>query len=132
MAGESNLRLLLQGMTPELDEAPYGIVVVKEDLQLPAGKTFALITEAEGTTVVAATQVLHASGYDVPSEWAHITLQIHSSLEAVGLTAAFAKALGNVGISANVIAGFHHDHIFVQWSKRHEAMSALRALSHSN
>ncbi len=129
MSGETNLRLLLQGMTPKLDEASYGILLARDDLQLSAGQTFALITEAEGITVVAATQVLQSAGYVVQSEWAHITLQIHSSLEAVGLTAAFATALGNVGISANVIAGFHHDHIFVQWSKRHDAMSALRALS---
>jgi uncharacterized protein len=132
MTGETNLQLLLREMTPELDGQAYGIVVVSPDLNIPIQKCFACIQEAEGLTVVATTQILHSARQNVISEWAHITLQIHSSLEAVGLTAAFASALGKVGISANVIAGYHHDHIFVQWDKRHQAMSALTALSNNS
>jgi uncharacterized protein len=92
---------------------------------------FATIREDEGMTVVATTKDLNASSITDASQWARITLQVHSSLNAVGLTAAFATALGNHGISANVIAGYHHDHIFVQWDKRHEAMQALQQLSQS-
>jgi hypothetical protein len=84
----------------------------------PFGDAFALIREAEGVTLVR------------PGKgWARITLGIHSSLSAVGLTAGIAAALAARGISANIIAGFHHDHVFVPWGRRGEAIAALEALS---
>jgi uncharacterized protein len=129
MTGETNLTLLLHSMAPRLHDQPYAIVVANEALPFPVGNAFAMIREHEGTTIVAPSAALAQAGYDVVSEWACITLQVHSSLEAVGLTAAFATALGKVGVSANVIAGFHHDHIFVQWDKRQPAIAALAALS---
>jgi uncharacterized protein len=54
---------------------------------------------------------------------------VHSDLAAVGLTAAFAGALASEGISCNVIAGFHHDHLFVPWERRADAMAALGRLA---
>ena len=80
---------------------------------LPEG-AFALIREAEGATLVRP-----------GAGWARITLGIHSSLEAVGLTAALSAALAARGISANIIAAVHHDHVFVPWERRDEAMAAL-------
>ena len=59
---------------------------------------------------------------------AWITLTVHSALQAVGLTAAFSAALGEVGISCNVVAGVFHDHLFVPVDRAHDAMDALRAL----
>ena len=58
-----------------------------------------------------------------------ITLQVHSSLEAVGLTAVFSTRLAERGISANVVAGYYHDHIFVQSDYAETALDALRKLS---
>lgn len=123
MAGEANLKALLRSMAPVLHEAPYGFEVGA----LPGA--FAVIAEDEGTTVVAQTALLRAAGIAVTAEWARISLTVHSDLAAVGLTAAFARALAEVGISANVIAGFHHDHIFVPWAQRFAAVEALQALS---
>jgi len=57
------------------------------------------------------------------------TLKVHSSLAAVGLTAAFSSMLTDHKISANVIAGFYHDHIFVPPERADDAMQALRSLS---
>lgn len=126
------MAVLLRSMQPALDDQPYGIVVAQASLPIAMDKTFAIINESDGSTIVATTAALVDAGYTVPSPWAHITLQIHSSLEAVGLTAAFATALGKVDISANVIAGYYHDHIFVQWDKRHAALAALKTLSGKN
>jgi hypothetical protein len=53
---------------------------------------------------------------------------VHSSLEAVGLTAAVAGALTAAGISANVVAAFHHDHVFVPADRAEAAMAQLDLL----
>jgi uncharacterized protein len=128
MPGISDLAELLRQMQPVLHDEAYGIVVANDGA---VANAFATIREDEGMTVVATIKDLNASGITDASQWARITLQVHSSLNAVGLTAAFATALGNHGISANVIAGYHHDHIFVQWDKRHDAMQALQQLSNN-
>jgi hypothetical protein len=61
--------------------------------------------------------------------WARITLGVQSSLAAIGLTARVAEALTARGISANMIAAFHHDHVFVPWERREEALATLETLS---
>lgn len=61
--------------------------------------------------------------------WARVTLQVHSSLAAVGLTARIATVLAEAGISANMVAAFHHDHVFVPWGRRAEALKILENLS---
>jgi len=126
MAGETDLRRMLRGMNPELHPEPYGIVV---GTGAPVAGVFAMIAEAEGTTLVAAADVLRAAGFVLPEVWARISLRLHSDLAAVGLTAAFSTALAQQGISANVIAGYHHDHVLVQWDRRAAAMDALLGLA---
>jgi len=119
--GETDLKVLLRTMEPVLHPEPYGYAVW--DGPLPE-RTFAVVAEAEGRTVVAPLADLGGG-----EPWARISLTVHSDLAAVGLTAAFATALGAEGISCNVIAGVHHDHLFVQWDRREDAMAALRELS---
>ena len=65
--------------------------------------------------------------YSFVASW--ITLTVHSSLEAVGLTAAFSKALAEKGISCNVVAAFYHDHLFVRQQDAAAAMETLKGLS---
>ena len=122
---ETNLTILLRTMEPELFPEPYGFAVWDGALSF---RPFATIAEAEGLTVVAPLAEMQAAGM-TSDPWARISLTVHSDLAAVGLTAAFAGALGAEGISCNVIAGYHHDHLFVQWDRRGDAMAALRALS---
>lgn len=123
-----DLQAMLRAMAPVLAEEAFGIVSVAE---LPQGVVpFATVAEAEGLTLVAPMAALHAAGLaDGLAPWARISLTLHSDLEAVGLTAAFSKALGDQGISANVIAGFYHDHILVPWHQRAKAMAALSRLA---
>ncbi|RYE39690.1 MAG: ACT domain-containing protein [Hyphomicrobiales bacterium] len=119
--GETDLAMLLAKMEPVLFREPYGFAIWQGALP---EETFATVREAEGLTVIAPLAVL--GGVE---PWARISLTVHSDLAAVGLTAAFAAALARVGISCNVIAGVHHDHLFVQWDRRGDAMAALRGLS---
>ena len=55
-----------------------------------------------------------------------ITLTVHSSLKSVGLTAAVTSKLAEYEISANVVAAYYHDHIFVPYEKAKKAMEVLR------
>ena len=74
--------------------------------------------------------VLRAEGIDVQGPFARITLRIHSSLAAVGLTAAVSAALAQAGISANMVAGYHHDHILLAAADAVRALAVLEALRH--
>ena len=127
MTGIRERDRLLASMEPELHAQPYGYVSVPV---VPPGLVpFATVAEAEGLTVVALCADLAAARVAHQGDWARISLVVHSDLAAVGLTAAIAAALGARGISANVVAGYYHDHVFVQWDRRDEALAALRALS---
>jgi hypothetical protein len=126
--GERDIGRLLRGMEPELHSAAYGFAL------WPGGALpfapFATVAEVEGLTVVAPLDVL--AGVRLASEpWGRISLTIHSDLAAVGLTAALSAALAREGISCNVIAGLHHDHLFVPWDRRGDALRALEALAHA-
>ena len=126
MAGISDLAQLLRSMVPGLAPEEYGFGL-SQGQSVPGA--FATIAEDEGLTVVAPVVALQAADLPYQAGWARISLAVHSDLQAVGLTAAIAQALAKAGISANVIAGYHHDHIFVQWARRQEAMEILKGLA---
>jgi hypothetical protein len=105
-------------------------VCTLRDGQLPSGvEIVGSFREQEGLTVILQrSQAEHAGfAFDYVAAW--ITLNVHSALEAVGLTAAFASALGKAGISCNVIAGYYHDHLFVGQADAERAMQVLRDLA---
>jgi uncharacterized protein len=130
MSGESDLRKLLQNMTPILHEEEYGFGYMPNGSYIYEGlQWFALMREAEAITVVATVSEMQNFRIDHTPGWARISLEIHSDLAAVGLTAAISAALTKANISANVVAGYYHDHFFVQWPRRHEAIAHIKALS---
>jgi hypothetical protein len=85
--------------------------------------------EAEGTTLILERSIADRLQLDYTFVAAWITLTVHSSLEAVGLTAAFSNALAKNNISCNVVAAYHHDHIFVASKDAEKAMMVLKELS---
>jgi hypothetical protein len=127
MSGETDLGRLLAGLAPRLEAEPYGFVALEGPV--PAELAWvALVREAEGLTVIAPQAALAAAGIAPGVPWARITLEVHSALEAVGLTAAVSAALGGAGIPANMVAGYFHDHLFVPWERRQDALARLEAL----
>ncbi|BDI60282.1 ACT domain-containing protein [Qipengyuania nanhaisediminis] len=122
----SDLQGMLAGLEPVLAREPYVFLTGLGEQEFAARheQMFALVYEDEGLTCV-----LKADGQDKAAQFARITLAVHSDLEAVGLTAAVATRLAELGIACNVIAAFHHDHLFVQWHRREEALAALEKLS---
>ena len=88
----------------------------------------ATIREREGLTIVLPREEADKARlpYDLVLAW--ITLNVETTLEQVGITARFSAALAEAGIACNVIAGFHHDHLFVPAHRGNEALAILRAL----
>lgn len=129
MAGETSLATLLRSMSPELNDGDYVFCTLTDARLLKGTDVLGSFREREGLTVIIERQQAEALGLSFEYVAAWITLNVHSALEAVGLTAAFASALGQAGISCNVIAGFYHDHLFVGKDDAHKALSVLRQLA---
>lgn len=131
MTGEKDLQALLATMHPVLRPGDYVYVLWPHGRPLVPGIE-AAVREAEGLTVVLPREQADALGltYDFVASW--ITLQVHSSLEAVGLTAAVSAALTSAKISCNVLAGFHHDHLLVPVADAPRALKVLAELAAEN
>ena len=129
MTGETNLSRLLASLSPRLNPGRFVFCSVPQPTVVQVAAALGSFREAEGTTLILAREEAERLGltYDYLAAW--ITLEVHSSLAAVGLTAAFAEALAGYGISCNVIAGFHHDHLFVAEADAERALARLQRLA---
>lgn len=127
--GETDIGILLRSMNPVLHEGEYVFCPLEGNVNIDIRHVLGSFKEDEGTTIVVEKRVADEMKltYTFVSSW--ITLQVHSSMEAVGLTAAFSTALSDAGISCNVIAAFYHDHIFVPVTDKLRAMEILTRLS---
>ena len=126
MSGEHDLEVLLRSLAPVRREGAFVFVTVAPDA--PADGAFATVLEDEGRTLVLTRADADARGLDYDFVAAWITLRVHSALDAVGLTAAVSAALAKAGISCNVLAGVHHDHLLVPEDRAEDAMACLRSL----
>jgi hypothetical protein len=130
VTGEKDLDMLLSSLAPQLlpgeyvyctlANAHYGDYAELEPL--------ASFAEQEGLTLVLPRQSAEDAGLGYGTVYRCITLGVHSSLDAVGLTAAVAAQLAQCGISANVIAAYYHDHILVPANRVAQAMTALESI----
>lgn len=129
MAGEKNLRRLIQQMEPSLQPGSFVFCTVPDGFDLQNKEPVATFMEKEGKTVVLAQVIADQLGLTYEMTMAWITLNVHSALEAVGLTAAVANALAAKNISCNVMAGYYHDHIFIPQPDADTALQTLLELS---
>jgi uncharacterized protein len=127
--GETDLAVLLKSLKPIHNVGDYIFCTVQNCSGINLDDVLMLFKEHEGYTIILKQEVAdtYNLSYTFVSAW--ITLSIHSSLEAVGLTAAFSSALSNEGISCNVVAAFYHDHIFVDKRDLPRAMMLLNQLA---
>lgn len=130
MSGETDLATLIASMQPVLAPDPYVYCTFpgKGLADLAGHDPVALICEAEGVTAILPAGRARDLGLPDVDIFRRITLTVHSSLEAVGLTAAISTALARKNIPANVVAGYFHDHVFVPQDKADEALAVLNAL----
>ena len=131
IVGERDLSKLLANLEPVLDPATY-VFCTTDDPRAECGQAIATFREDEGLTLVLEQTKARAAGFDDQNGFRRVTLKVHSSLNAVGLTAAIAHALTRHNISANVMAAFYHDHVFVPEADARQALTVLRALAQSS
>lgn len=125
-----DLATLLEKLQPVLAPEEYVFCTVDGELKNYLGlNPLATFVETEGLTLVLTKVQAQSLGACTDSMFKRITLLVYSSLEAVGLTAVVASALAKEGISANMIAAYHHDHVFVPVDKENQAMQILIKLS---
>lgn len=131
MVGETDLAKLLSTMSPVLfpQTYVYCTVAYRDAARYEALEPLATYREDEGLTLVVTRAAADGARLGYGPLLRRITLNVHSALEAVGLTAAVSAALTREGISANVIAAYYHDHVFVPEADAERALDALRALT---
>lgn len=129
MTGVTDLPTLLRTMKPEHNPGDFVFCQTDDPGRLHLGDIILLFKEKESWTVVVHRQVADKLNLSYSFLAAWITLTVHSSLQEVGLTAAFARALADQDISCNVVAAYYHDHIFVDKEDIDKAMAVLHRLS---
>ena len=127
--GKTDLKDLLKALSPYHNIGDFVFCVVNDLASINLHDAIMMFKEEEGFTIILKKETADQLKlpYSFIAGW--ITLTVHSSLTAVGLTAAFSKALSEKGISCNVVAACYHDHIFVDKKDTEEAMKILVGLS---
>lgn len=129
MPGETNINILLKNMTPKLNEGIYVFCIITTLNGIDANEIIGTFKEDEGITIILKKEIADSLNLSYSYIAAWITLTIHSSLDAVGLTAAISSALAKENISCNVVAAYYHDHIFVDHGDAEKAISILNLIS---
>ncbi len=125
--GETNLDRLLALLSPSMGGQWAFCLVSEDELQELAVRPLMVFREREGITAIVPAE--KSEGLDVRFLGTRIDLMVHSSLDAVGLTAAVATSLATMGISANVVAAIYHDYIFVPNDRAEEALAILSGMA---
>lgn len=127
--GESDLNKLIKGLSPKLNDGEYVFTSIKNIELLNTSDAICTFKEKEGFTLILERSRADQLGlrYNFIASW--ITLEVHSSLNAVGLTSLFTTELADNAISCNVIAGYYHDHIFVSTKDSLKTLGILKHLS---
>lgn len=130
MSGEKDLTKLIASMTPVLLENEYifGILESYDYEQLAQLSPISTFQEKEGLTVILTKEKAEQFNIPYSGVFKCITLNVHSSLDAVGLTAAVSTKLTRSNISSNVVAAYYHDHIFVASKDAVHALADLNDL----
>lgn len=127
-SGGDELQRMLASLRPRLHPGTFVFGCVAAPADAARLDAVAVFREAEGVTVVVPEAEAQRSGLAAQFHAAWITLEVRSELQAVGLTAAFSRALADAGIACNVIAALHHDHVFVPADRGADALACLLAL----
>lgn len=128
----TDLKTLIENMSPSLHEFPYVFISVDKAAfnKLPF-EPLCTFREEEGITIITEESNAVKNGFPYNSTWACITLNVNSSLSAIGFIAAIAGKLTEENISVNPVSAFYHDHLFVPWDKRYITFEILSSFGKS-
>lgn len=118
---------VLANMTPVLTDGEL-IFCTTKDVNVSSGAlplALSWFREDEGVTLILARADARSLGFSDTLPMRRIVLEVFSALDGVGLTAAVAGALAAQGIPCNMVAAFHHDHVFVPADMAERAMAVL-------
>ena len=125
--GILSLATLLRTLHATFHPATFVFIVFAPGTSIPGTlQTHMTFQEVEGTTVV--TTLTQAKDHDLcyDFECRMITLDVHSSLDAVGFLAAITSRLAlELKIGVNPVSGFYHDHLFVRAGTEHSVLMVL-------
>lgn len=127
--GETHLDTLVKTMQPILHEDVF--VFHSSDISMrdaAALDPVLMFREAEGTALILKQETADKHGLPYVSPSQMITLNVYSSLEAVGFLAAITKSLAQENISVNAVSAHFHDHLFVPESRSNDAMGILKRM----
>ena len=128
---ETDLNSLLKKMQPSLNKGQFVFFSSPKIESNILKQAILLFRETEGNTVILPKKIADNLNIAYSSIFSWITLLVNSSLNAVGFTAKFSSELAKHNISCNVVAGFSHDHIFINRAHSEKAMNVLYRLSES-
>ncbi|RWO98462.1 ACT domain-containing protein [Mesorhizobium sp.] len=133
MTGETDLKTLLASMTPELLAGTYVFATLAPGVAQPEGVEAVMVfREREGVTLIVDEEKAIAAALTASFRCRMVTLNIHSSLEAVGFLAAITTRLAAAGMGVNPVSAFYHDHLFVPADRAGEALELLVGLAAEN
>jgi uncharacterized protein len=127
--GETDLKKLIKSLKPKHNTGDFVFCEISDLSKINAKDIIMFFKEEEAVTIIITKELADRLKLQYSFVAAWITLTVHSSLTAVGLTALVSKTLSDNGISCNVVAAFYHDHIFVGKEDADKAISLLNQLS---
>ncbi len=127
--GETSLVTLLATTKLVLDPEIFVFITLPGQQAPPPSLPIQMcFREAEGLTIITTQAAAASNGFEYIFPCKMITLNVHSSLEAVGFMAVISAKLAGNGIGVNPVSGYFHDHCFVPLGKEDEAMKVLEEL----
>jgi hypothetical protein len=131
--GEKSLQKLLATLTTVLHPKTYVFVTLPPSATPPPLSEIRMIFhESEGATLIMEREAARARGFNFEFPSRMITLDVHSSLEAVGFLAVITNRLAEKSMGVNPISAFYHDHLFVPEGREEDALEVLKAIAAEN
>lgn len=128
-SGETELDTLIASMQPVLHDEVFVFAQCPHNIDLSGVVPQMQFQEREALSLIVTEKEAESLAVDYTFRCKMITLNVHSSLDAIGFLARITTELASHGMSVNPVSGFYHDHLFVPIERADDAFTALRLLS---
>ncbi|RDA84051.1 hypothetical protein CP532_0761 [Ophiocordyceps camponoti-leonardi (nom. inval.)] len=130
LSAETSLSGLLATLTTTLHPTTFVFTSLSPVSPLPPlSETQLLFREPDGVTIIVSIDFAIAQKMQYFFPCRMITLNVTTSLDAVGFMAVIASRLAARKMGVNPVSGFYHDHLFVPLGRENEALEVLAAVA---